>query len=75
MLPWTRSGDASPHVNGAYANFLTATTEEEVAAIYPPQTRERLAAVRQRYDPENLFSGNHNIRLAEAVESQSARRC
>jgi len=54
----------APHVSGAYANFLAAATAEDVAAIYPARTRERLAAVKRRYDPGNLFAGNHNIRPA-----------
>jgi FAD/FMN-containing dehydrogenase len=52
----------APHVNGAYANFLASATEEDVAAIYPAQTHKRLAAVKRRYDPGNLFARNHNIR-------------
>ena len=52
----------APHVVGAYANFLTSATEEDVAAIYPPETYRRLAAVKHRYDPDNLFAGNHNVR-------------
>lgn len=56
---WTR---LEPHVNGAYANFLSTATERELAAIYPIETRRRLAAVKARYDPGNLFDGNHNIR-------------
>jgi FAD/FMN-containing dehydrogenase len=49
-------------VSGAYANFLSSATEEDIAAIYPPQTYRRLAAVKREYDPGNLFSLNHNIR-------------
>lgn len=49
------------HVNGAYANFLSSATEEDVAAVYPPETYRRLAAVKRRYDPGNLFAGNHNV--------------
>ena len=52
----------APHVNGGYANFLGTATDEDVAAVYPPQTYERLAAVKRRYDPENLFARNHNVR-------------
>jgi FAD/FMN-containing dehydrogenase len=52
----------APHVNGAYANFLTSATEEDVTAIYPTHTYQRLAAVKRRYDPGNLFAHNHNIR-------------
>ncbi len=54
----------APHVNGAYANFLSQVTDDEVAAIYPAETRQRLAAIKRRYDPNNLFAGNHNIRPA-----------
>jgi FAD/FMN-containing dehydrogenase len=51
-----------PHVSGAYANFLTSATDEDVAAVYPAGTYERLVAVKQQYDPDNLFAGNHNVR-------------
>ena len=54
-------GNLAPHIRGAYANFLASATDEDVAAIYPMQTYERLAAVKRRYDPCNLFAGNHNI--------------
>ena len=52
----------APHVSGAYANFLSSVTAEDVAAIYPAQTHQRLTAVKRRYDPGNLFTRNHNIR-------------
>jgi FAD/FMN-containing dehydrogenase len=55
---WAR---LAPHVTGAYANFLSDATEQAVAAIYPPETYHRLAAVKRRYDPGNLFAANHNI--------------
>jgi hypothetical protein len=54
-------GRLAAHVNGAYANFLSSATREDVAAIYPPETYRRLAAVKRRYDPGNLFAGNHNV--------------
>jgi hypothetical protein len=54
--------ELAPHVEGAYANFLATATEADVAAVYPARTYERLAAVKRRYDPGNLFAGNHNIR-------------
>jgi FAD/FMN-containing dehydrogenase len=56
---WAR---LTPHVNGAYANFLASATEEDVAAIYPTETYQRLAAVKRQYDPGNLFARNHNVR-------------
>ncbi|WP_328323814.1 FAD-binding oxidoreductase [Kribbella sp. NBC_00382] len=54
-------GRLAPHVSGAYSNFLSSTTEEAVAAVYPGATRERLARIKRQYDPGNLFAGNHNI--------------
>ncbi len=56
---WAR---LAPHLNGAYANFLASATDEDVTAIYPPQTYQRLAAIKRQYDPANLFTRNHNIR-------------
>ena len=52
----------APHVSGAYANFLAPATEQDVGAIYPSGTYQRLATVKRRYDPGNLFAGNHNVR-------------
>jgi FAD/FMN-containing dehydrogenase len=54
----------APHVRGSYANFLTGTTDEDVAAAYPRVTYERLAEVKRRYDPGNVFAANHNVRPA-----------
>ncbi|GAA1991395.1 FAD-binding oxidoreductase [Catenulispora subtropica] len=52
----------APHVVGAYANFLSDATESDVAAVFPEKTYQRLAAVKRKYDPANLFSGNHNVK-------------
>jgi hypothetical protein len=46
----------------AYVNFTGEATEDRVRASYPPDTYVRLAAVKDRYDPENLFRLNQNIR-------------
>ena len=56
---WAR---LAPHVNGAYANFLASATPDDVSAIYPVETHQRLATVKRRYDPDNLFARNHNVR-------------
>ena len=58
---WAR---LASHVSGAYANFLASATDEDVAAVYPTETYQRLAAVKSQYDPGNLFRGNHNVRPA-----------
>ncbi|WP_030440046.1 FAD-binding oxidoreductase [Actinoplanes subtropicus] len=52
----------APHTMGAYANFLSSSTEVDVAAVYPPNTYRRLATAKRQYDPSNLFAANHNVR-------------
>jgi FAD/FMN-containing dehydrogenase len=47
--------------NGAYVNFFTELTGAEIPAAYPPPTYERLAKIKQIYDPQNIFSQNYNI--------------
>ena len=47
--------------SGAYMNFLGDEGEARVRAAYPGQTWDRLARIKARYDPTNLFHHNHNI--------------
>jgi hypothetical protein len=55
--------------SGAYVNFLGNEGEERVRAAYPGSTWDRLAAIKARYDPTNLFRLNSNIPpSAEAIE-------
>jgi FAD/FMN-containing dehydrogenase len=46
---------------GAYANFLEDEGEDRVHDAYPEATFARLAAIKRRYDPEDLFRLNQNI--------------
>ena len=46
---------------GAYVNFLAEEGEERIRAAYPGSTWDRLAVVKARYDPMNLFRLNQNI--------------
>jgi FAD/FMN-containing dehydrogenase len=52
--------------SGAYVNFLVDEGEERVRAAYPGTTWDRLAAIKARYDPTNLFRLNQNIPPAAA---------
>lgn len=52
-----------PHTIGAYANFLMDEGEERVRSIYGANY-DRLAALKRRYDPTNLFHMNQNIKPA-----------
>jgi len=45
----------------AYVNFVNDEGPERVRAAYPGATWDRLATIKARYDPENLFRRNHNI--------------
>jgi hypothetical protein len=47
--------------SGAYVSFLGLATDADIAAAYPPATYQRLAAIKRRYDPGNVFRRNHNI--------------
>jgi FAD/FMN-containing dehydrogenase len=46
---------------GAYINFLSAEGEERVRAAYGAEKFDRLRALKDRYDPTNLFHLNQNI--------------
>ena len=46
---------------GAYVGFVGDEGAAGVRAAYPGETWNRLAAVKARYDPTNLFRRNHNI--------------
>ena len=45
---------------GVYVNFLTADEGDRVKAAYGPN-HDRLAQIKRKYDPANLFSTNQNI--------------
>ncbi|CAN5632313.1 FAD-binding oxidoreductase [soil metagenome] len=46
---------------GAYVNFMADEGEGRIRAAYPGSTWDRLAAIKGRYDPNNLFRLNQNI--------------
>jgi len=66
--PWvTRFAEAlKQNDSGAYVNFLVDEGEARVRAAYPGPTWDRLAAIKRRYDPTNLFRLNQNIPPAKA---------
>ncbi|GAB4455785.1 MAG: FAD-binding oxidoreductase [Anaerolineae bacterium] len=47
--------------SGAYMNFMGDEGSARVRDAYPGPTWDRLAAIKARYDPTNLFRANHNI--------------
>jgi FAD/FMN-containing dehydrogenase len=66
-VAWVRavSEAARPHVVGVYVNFLENEGDERIRFAYgSPEKYERLAALKAKYDPGNLFLLNQNIKPA-----------
>ncbi len=66
VITWARKvfDDLTPHAMGSvYVNFMTAEEAGRVKAAYGPNY-ERLARIKQQYDPGNVFRVNQNIRPA-----------
>jgi hypothetical protein len=61
---WVRglwSALAPYHQPSVYVNFLMDEGSERVRAAYGDERYDRLRALKDKYDPENLFSLNQNI--------------
>jgi FAD/FMN-containing dehydrogenase len=50
-----------PYATGVYVNALSDEGDQGVQRAYPPAKLARLVALKNRYDPHNLFHLNHNI--------------
>ena len=63
-VEWARGvfRDMAPYATGGvYVNFLTGEETDRTKAAYG-DSYERLMAIKKKYDPNNLFSMNQNIR-------------
>ncbi|TMD83479.1 MAG: FAD-binding oxidoreductase [Chloroflexi bacterium] len=54
-----------PFARGQYVNTLSDEGAEGVRRAYPPEKLARLTAVKDKYDPENVFHLNSNIRPSD----------
>jgi FAD/FMN-containing dehydrogenase len=64
VVLWAREffAAAAAHAAGSvYVNFLTQDESARIHEAYGPNY-QRLLDIKQRYDPDNLFRFNHNIR-------------
>ena len=64
-MAWARGlfdATRSASTGGVYVNFLSDEGEDRVHAAYPGSTFERLEQLKRRYDPDNFFRLNQNIR-------------
>jgi FAD/FMN-containing dehydrogenase len=71
---WARQAfeEAAPHATGSgYVNFLTEDEAERVSASYGANYA-RLQAVKQRFDPGNLFRMNLNIAPARMTQGAAS---
>jgi FAD/FMN-containing dehydrogenase len=69
ITQWARSywEDLHPYsAGGAYVNFMMDEGQERIKATYQ-ENFERLAAIKNKYDPTNLFRVNQNIRPVATV--------
>ena len=56
------AGAVEPFASGVYVNALADEGQAGIQRAYGADKVARLAALKDRYDPENVFHLNHNIR-------------
>lgn len=63
-LAWARDFHRAtePFAQGVYVNFLSDEGEDRVRAAYTSEVWDRLVEVKKKYDPNNLFRMNQNIK-------------
>jgi FAD binding domain/Berberine and berberine like len=61
---WVRTfwSALEPYHTSVYVNFLMEEGEARIRQAYGPRKYDRLEALKRRYDPDNLFRLNQNIR-------------
>jgi FAD/FMN-containing dehydrogenase len=62
-ITWARDFAAAmqPYSTGVYVNNLGVEGADRVRAAYAPETYERLVALKDDYDPHNVFRFNQNV--------------
>ncbi len=62
-IAWARGVHTAikPFASGTYVNYLGEEGQDRVRAAYGDEVYDRLVAVKDRYDPNNLFRMNQNI--------------
>lgn len=67
MISWARAfrDDVARFASGGvYLNFIGEEGEDRIHAAFGEEKYRRLAAIKARYDPDNVFRGNQNIKPA-----------
>jgi FAD/FMN-containing dehydrogenase len=76
-LAWTRELAAAmkPFTTGsAYLNFVTEESGDRVVAAFGTRAYARLQALKDRYDPDNVFRSNQNVAPTLARTTEAAAR-
>jgi FAD/FMN-containing dehydrogenase len=65
-IAWARNVHRAitPYASGTYVNYLGQEGDDRIRAAYGDAVFDRLVAVKNAYDPTNLFRSNQNIRPA-----------
>jgi FAD/FMN-containing dehydrogenase len=68
-VTWARDFAAAmaPYATGVHVNNLGAEGADRVRAAYAPATCQRLVALKDVYDPDNVFRLNQNVTPAVPV--------
>jgi hypothetical protein len=64
-VAWAKdlASDLAPHTTaGVYLNFTSDTGDERVRDMFGPERYAKLVALKDRYDPDNVFRLNQNIK-------------
>jgi Berberine and berberine like len=72
QVAWARSlaECLKPHViDGVYLNYTSDEGEDRVRASYGEEKYARLVALKDRYDPTNLFRLNQNVKPSGSVQA------
>jgi FAD/FMN-containing dehydrogenase len=71
IIEWARDYWNALHsfgAGGGYINFMMEEGDASIRATYR-ENYDRLAAAKRKYDPENFFNVNQNIRPAAAASA------
>jgi len=66
----TAAAAIAPHASGMYANIVNDEGSEALRRTYSDAKLARLVALKDEYDPSNVFRLNHNILPSRDLPAQ-----
>ncbi|MEA2449312.1 MAG: hypothetical protein QOG63_1244 [Thermoleophilaceae bacterium] len=75
-MEWARklASELEPETtDGVYLNFTSDEGEERVRRTYGPEKYDRLVALKDKYDPSNMFHLNQNIKPSIEATARAER--